>query len=72
MQALLHHTKDGDRWDLLAWQYYGDTAYTSLIIEANPHLALEVTIPSGNTVLIPLVEAADAIEDIDKLPPWKR
>ncbi|MEI4920417.1 tail protein X, partial [Klebsiella pneumoniae] len=26
MDYLEHLTRDGDRWDLLAWHYYGDAA----------------------------------------------
>lgn len=35
---LEHITRDGERWDSLAWQYYGDPLGYPRIIAANPHV----------------------------------
>ncbi len=35
-----HKTMDGDRWDLLAYRYYGDQYKQGIIIEANRSLFL--------------------------------
>ena len=35
-QFIVHTTKAGERWDLLAWRYYGDPTDYSPIIMANP------------------------------------
>ena len=35
-QFLTYITGDGDRWDLLAWRYYGDATQFGPIIMANP------------------------------------
>ncbi|MEJ2793963.1 tail protein X [Iodobacter sp. LRB] len=66
---LTHITTDGDRWDLLAWRYYRDISRIPLLIDANPHMAISEVLPSGQTVLIPIIEEEVSTED---LPPWKR
>lgn len=66
----------GERWDLLAYQYYGDVRHQAIIIEANlePYLADLQTppliIPAGTTLRIPVIE--DNGIDENDLPPWKR
>jgi phage tail protein X len=40
-QFIQHLTYAGDRWDLLAWQYYGDPTNYSIIVMANPGVPIE-------------------------------
>lgn len=68
-RTLTHITTAGDRWDLLAWRYYGDAGAYSGIIAANPHVALTDCLPSGLVLLIPVTEPPHSTED---LPPWLR
>ena len=68
-QNSIHITKEGDRWDLLAWTYYRDTSLMGLLIESNPHLPIVPVLPSGQKVLIPLIEKPANTKD---LPPWKQ
>ena len=35
MNVIRHITKDGERWDLLAWRYYGSATDYERIIAAN-------------------------------------
>lgn len=71
-----HVTIDGDRWDLLAYRYYGDAAKQSVLLEANRQLFIDpIRVPpmilsSGIKLIIPLIDD-DEIDDGD-LPPWKR
>lgn len=71
-----HVTIDGDRWDLLAYRYYGDAAKQSVLLEANRHLFVApITVPplilaSGITLIVPVIDP-DENNDAD-LPPWKR
>lgn len=69
MRILTHITKSGDRWDLLAWHYYGDASAYGGIIAANPHVALSDCLPSGVTLVIPIIDPPHTTED---LPPWLR
>ncbi len=68
---LEHRTKQGERWDLLAHQYYGDAHKMGLIVDANPQLAIVPTLPAGIIILIPVIEGMKAINN-EKLPPWMR
>lgn len=68
---LNHLTKDGDRWDLIAWRYYGDVNQVPLLIEANPHVPVVEVLPGGLNLAIPVIEL-DAATALEELPPWKR
>ena len=62
-------TKDGDRWDLIAYEFYADaTLYESIII-ANPEIPITPILPSGLKLKIPVREENDNIEFT--LPPWR-
>lgn len=65
-----HITRELDRWDTLAWQYYGDASRFEAIIRANPHLAIHPVLPAGQKVLIPAAEAQSI--PAGPLPPWKK
>ncbi|MEZ1436980.1 hypothetical protein CMV24_14960 [Pseudomonas plecoglossicida] len=64
-----HITTEGERWDQLAWRYYGDAHRYQPIVEANPHVPLDAALPAGLTLAIPMLDAETATED---LPPWMR
>ena len=66
----VHISQPLDRWDTLAWQYYGDASQFEIIIRANPALAIHPILPAGSKVIIP----AGAVKSIPAgpLPPWKR
>lgn len=53
MRYLEHITTDGERWDNLAWHYYGDALAYERIIAANPHVAIYPVLPSGIQLIIP-------------------
>ena len=67
---LTHLTKDGDRWDLIAWHYYRDFSQVSRILDANPHVPITETLTGGIRLSIPVVEVAS--ETLEELPPWKQ
>jgi len=69
--VLVHITGEGDRWDLLAWEYYGDASLYETIIAANPEVMIDPILASGIRLLIPISEDAELIDTGD-LPPWKR
>lgn len=72
MKALIHITRDGERWDGIAWAYYRDVRQTARLLEANPHLAARPALPSGQKVIVPLIERDPAATDPARLPPWRR
>jgi len=68
-QYISHTTLAGERWDLLAWAYYGDpTLYTSIIM-ANPQVPISAVFDSGIILAIPLLQVSQA--QTANLPPWK-
>ena len=52
MKALIHITRDGERWDAIAWRYYRNVAELPRLLAANPHLAARPTLPSGQRVVV--------------------
>ncbi len=69
-QSITHITSAGERWDLLAWRYYGDATAYSPIIMANPAIPIESVFSAGLVIAIPLLQLG-APRNVD-LPPWKR
>ena len=69
MDRLVHVTSEGDRWDTLAWRYYGDVSEMERIIAANPHVPIRPVLPGGVRIFIPAVKAADLEHNVN-LPPW--
>ncbi|MDR0440139.1 MAG: tail protein X [Candidatus Accumulibacter sp.] len=74
MKAILHRTGAFERWDTLAWKYYGDPLAYDRIVEANPALDIGAVLPSGVIVLIPVLPLAEVNQALTAkdLPPWKR
>lgn len=64
-----HITADGDRWDNLAWKYYGDATAYERIIQANPEVPIIPILPSGVRLLIPAQDPPQPAETV-MLPPW--
>ena len=67
---ITHITAAGERWDLLAWRYYGNPTLYSPIIMANPSVPIEPVFEAGLTVLIPILQQSQAAAV--NLPPWKQ
>ena len=67
---ITHITSAGERWDLLAWQYYGDPSLYSPIIMANPAIRIEPAFEPGLLIAIPVMQKPSATTS--DLPPWKR
>jgi len=66
---ILHVTTAGERWDLLAWRYYGDPTDYSPIIVANPNVPIEPVFDAGISIAIPLQQKS--FVGPANLPPWK-
>lgn len=63
-------TKDGDRWDLIAYKYYKNPAMYEEIIKANPNVPIEPILTAGINLKIPVLEESTTIKF--DLPPWKK
>jgi phage tail protein X len=67
---ITHITAAGERWDLLAWRYYGNPTLYGPIIMANPSVPIEPVFEAGLTVVIPILQQNQAVAI--NLPPWKQ
>lgn len=70
MAVTNYTTKEGDRWDTVAYAAYGDVTKIPLIADANPDVPLDDIIPAGTNLYIPILEQATIVQD-KQLPPWK-
>lgn len=70
MANTTYTTTQGDRWDTIANKAYGDPFKVTPIIEANKGLAIDEVLPSGITIVVPILERPAL--DKSLLPPWKR
>lgn len=69
-----HIAKDGERWDQIAYQYYGDANMIGPIAEASKHVRLTAHLNAGMVILVPILMANDLATVLtpEELPPWKR
>jgi phage tail protein X len=75
MHAILgieYLTQPFDRLDKIAYQFYGDAADISPLVEANPSVPLTPVLPAGLMVVVPLKRRARTLAQVANLPPWKR
>ena len=71
-QAVLQYTTQlGDRWDIIAHQFYGNALLIDGLIAANPHLPICEQFEDNLTVFVPVLDSkpVNAQED---MPPWMR
>jgi phage tail protein X len=64
-------TKAGERWDTLAWRYYGDATLFGPIIQTNPQISIEAVFEAGLTIGVPMLMVNQAVNEEADLPPWK-
>jgi phage tail protein X len=68
-QFLTHISSSGERWDLLAWNYYGDPTLFGPIVMANPNIPIKAVFEAGLTIMIPVL--LQSAVTTTNLPPWK-
>lgn len=73
MAVTQYTTREGDRWELIAFLAYGDSNKMSDIIAENKSVAIYQVLPPGLKINIPILEP-EQIEQVSPnlLPPWKR
>lgn len=71
-----HTTEHGERWDLIAYHYYGDATLFHHIVKANPKISgrydqvVPLVLPRGTVLRIPVLDLQPAASE--SLPMWKR
>lgn len=63
-------TKEGERWDTVAFKAYGDPLKIKEIADANPNVPLRDIIPTNTVLNVPVIPEPTLDETL--LPPWKR
>ena len=66
---IIHLTTEGERWDTIAWRYYGSVNEAGRIMKANPGVPLVPVLPGALRLPIPAVDAA-TFDETAALPPW--
>ena len=69
--SLQYLTGEADRWDQIAYLYYGSASNFAPITAANPGLAAYPVLPPGIIITIPILDQADLPATPDELPPWR-
>lgn len=67
---LVHTTAAGERWDSIAWHYWGDALGYEMLIADNPHVPITPVLPGGTQLRVRILDAPSA--PTLELPPWKR
>ena len=62
-------TKQGDMWDSISFELYGDVCYTDVLINANIQHRDVYIFSAGAVLDVPEVEERVSADD---LPPWKK
>lgn len=71
-EYLQHIVSDGDRWDSLAYRYYGDATAYEQIIADNSHLPITATLSAGDIVLIAIIDETNKPSHHADVPFWLR
>lgn len=69
-ECIEYITKDGDRWDTIAWDMYGDALLYAPIIVANSQVPITPILPANIKLYIPIIDNSDA-PGPEGMPPWK-
>ena len=64
----IYTTIQGDMWDSIAYNFYGDVKYIGLLLKNNLDLLDVYVFPAGTKVFIP--ELPEEYED--DIPEWRR
>lgn len=71
MEYFEHITQEGERWDTLAYRWYGNPFLMNVLIVLNPHIAFIPILPAGTLVFVPRLDLETRTQQ-SKLPPWKQ
>lgn len=64
----IYTTVQGDMWDSIAYRFYGDVKYISLLFKGNPDLLEIFVFSAGTKVFVPEFPK----ESEDNIPEWRR
>lgn len=67
-----HTVREGDRWDTIAYQWYGDASVYPKLIKDNPHLSITGDLRAGELVYLRTDLDANTNTVTEDVPPWLR
>lgn len=67
---LIHITGANERFDTIAWHYWGDALAYETLIADNPHVPITAVLPSGTELRVRILQTPPT--QTLELPPWKR
>lgn len=70
MPYIIHIAAEGERWDTLAYRYYGNAFQYIPLVETNKALKITDLFSGGERVFIPVLP--NEPQKSESLPPWKR
>ncbi|AIQ20727.1 tail protein [Paenibacillus sp. FSL H7-0357] len=65
---MIYRTVQGDTWDSVAFQVYGDEQLMTMLMNANPNHAATVIFSRNIAINVP----DKPVITSDMLPPWRR
>ncbi len=71
-QFIPYTTVEGDRWDTLAWRFYGDPTLIYPIVQTNPSVPITPVLPAGLSLGIPVIVIEANQQSTADLPPWRQ
>lgn len=66
----IYKTETAERWDTIAYKFYGNCYLYTKLISANPHVAINDKIPANTMMKIPKLETTK--NTTTDLPIWKQ
>lgn len=72
MTSINYTTKQSERWDLLAWKFYGSVKAMNILIDANPTIPISNELAAGTQLIVPILDNTSETVITTNLPPWKR
>lgn len=70
-EYLIHTVNSGERWDQIAYKYYGSALMYENIIRANPSVPIWASLPEGTRLKIPVLNADEVEAETGGQPPWR-
>lgn len=71
-EYFVHTVTNNQRWDQIAYQYYGNAKLYAPIIRANPSIPIHSTLTEGLRLKIPILDLQDIQTDTEGAqPPWR-
>lgn len=73
MAKRIYIATDADRWDHLAYDFYGDSSLVSILIEVNPAIPpSQIYLPAGTRIVVPELPAEfRQLSETTIKAPWK-